>query len=508
MNESNAAWWYLDRHLATGRADADCLISDDDTRTYRELHDLTCRIAGVFAEAPVAAGDRVVIVLPDSVTAVGAILGAIRIGAVPIPLSPSLTTAEHQNVIAASGARGVVVEDADGELAGAVTQRFPGVVLWSGSGAGGLLDQAAATSPLPAVLPRKPEDAALIQYTSGSTGKPKGVMHSHRGLLAFPHGLGRQLGITSDDRCLSVAKLSFGYGFGNSLMLPFSVGASTVLYPGRPEPHAIAGLLRTARPTIFFSVPTLYAALLALPAAADRVDCSSVRLAVSAGEHLGAALSAKLADTFGLNVINGLGSTECLHIFLATRPGISPPGTTGDPVIGFDVQVREDADRVLGSGTPGHLYVRGPSVGTGYWDDPEQTARTFRDGWVATGDVMLHDADRGWIYIGRSDDILNVAGMKIAPMEIEDHIQRDPGVSSCAVIGVPDDDDITRIVAYVVPRSGVGAELVGRLLATLRRDLPAFKRPQTVRLVTTLPTTSTGKIARFSIRRLELESRQ
>lgn len=504
MNEYNAVWWYLDRHLDGAQADATCLISDGDTRTYRELHDLTCRMARVLTEAPIIAGDRVIIVLHDGVVAFAAILAAMRIGAVPVPLSPALSMTEQEYVVHASGARGIVVEDIDGELSGMFLQRDCGVEAWS---AGILLDKAAAADPLPVAVPRNPADAALIQYTSGSTGKPKGVVHQHRGLLAFPDGLGRQLGITPDDRCLSTAKLSFGYGFGNSLMLPLSAGASTVLYPGRSEPHAIAGLLRRTRPTILFSVPTLYAALLSMPAAAEHLDFSSVRLAVSAGEHLGVALSTKLAENFGLNVVNGLGSTECLHIFLATRPGISPPGSTGEPVMGFDVEVRDDADRVLSAGVPGHLHVRGPCVASGYLDSPEQTAHTFRDGWVRTGDVMLRDAASGWIYIGRSDDILNVGGMKIAPAEIEDCIQRDPGVSSCAVIGLPDEDDITRIVAYVVPQPGVGDELTARLLAALRKTLPPFKRPQVIRLVSQLPTTSTGKIARFAIRRHELEGR-
>lgn len=506
---SNAAWWYLHRHLTQDTADAVALIGEEGELTYRGLHARVCRTARVLAEASVGPGDRVVTVLRDSVDAVACILAAMQVGAVPVPVSPMLPVDDQQYVVDDCRPSAVVVETADGELPQRLADNS-GVTVWSrGPGAGqvhGLTEAVAQAAALTTVCERDGADAALIQYTSGSTGRPKGVVHLHRGLLAFPQGLVKHLGITRDDRVLSTAKLPFGYGFGNSVLLPFSVGASAVLFAGRSEPHAVADLLRRTRPTLLCAVPTLYASLLSMPQAAERrLDFSSVRLAVSAGEHLGPQLSTRLTDTFGLTMVNGLGSTECLHIFLATVPGVSRPGVTGVPIPGFEAQVCDDEGRVLEAGGIGHLRVSGPSVADRYWDRPDTTAGTFRDGWVYTGDTMTYDVEQGWVYLGRSDNILNVGGMKIVPTEIEDEIMAVPGVHSCAVVGVPDDNDITRIVAHIVPEPGTGEELRGQVLAALRRTLPPFKRPQTVRLVEALPTTATGKTARYLIRRRELE---
>ncbi|MEV7417378.1 benzoate-CoA ligase family protein [Streptomyces sp. NPDC089919] len=509
---TNAGWWYLDRHLEQDTADRLCLIDGEEELTYRQVHDRVCRTARVLAEGGIAPGDRVVTVLDDGTDAVAVVLAAIRLGAVPVPVSPMLTADEKLFVVADSGARGFVAEEVGAAQAADLADRFPGMAVWSRTpGAPGirsLTEEVRAAAPRYEVAPRAAADPAVVQYTSGSTGRPKGVVHLHGGLLAFPQGLGGRLGLTREDRLLSTAKLSFGYGFGNSLLLPFSVGASVVLFGGRSEPFAVAGLLSRTRPTVLFAVPTLYAAMLALPNAPERLDFSSVRLAVSAGEHLGASLSRRLSGEFGLRMVNGLGATECLHIFMATEPGVSPPGTTGTPVPGFEAQLVDDEGRVLGVGDTGQLRVRGASTGDHYWGRPGLSGETFRDGWVYTGDTMTLDAERGWLYLGRNDAILNVAGMKIVPNEIEDAIHAVPGVELCTVIGVPDEDDVTRIVAHVVPAGGAGDELRGQVLASLRRTLPPYKQPRTVRLVDRIPTTSTGKTARFLSREREMESRR
>ncbi|MFF2655043.1 AMP-binding protein [Streptomyces sp. NPDC058045] len=515
---SNAGWWYLDRHLGGPAADAPCLITEDGELTYRALHLSVCRAARVLTEAGVGAGERVVLVLNDSATFVAGVLAAMRVGAVPVPVSPMLTPAEQRHVVADSGARAVVVEDAASESARALADGFPDVLMWSAGPAGGtvrgLTEDMAHSTPLESVAARAPEDPAVIQYTSGSTGLPKGVVHRHGALLAFPEGFGGHLRITPQDRFLSTAKLPFGYGFGNSLLLPFSVGASAVLFRGRAEPHAVAALIARTRPTLLFAVPTLYAALLSLAEAAERPDFSTVRLAVSAGEHLGARLSTRLTEVFGLTVVNGLGATECLHIVLASEPGVSPPGATGVPVPGVEAEVCDDEGRVLDDGGTGRLRVRGPGVADCYWNAPDLSAGTFQDGWVYTGDTMRHDPEQGWLYLGRTDNILNVGGMKILPSEVEDAILGVPGVDACAVVGVPDEDDIVRIVAHVVPAAHTADTadaadgLTGRILAALRTELQPFKRPRTIRLVDALPTTSTGKTARFVIRQREQRERE
>lgn len=511
MNEdgtgANAAWWYLDRHLASGNGDELCLLDDGGALTYRQLHERACRMARVLHEAGVRPGDRVVTVLHDSSDAVACLLAAVRIAAVPVPVSPVLTSAEQRYILEDCGARALVVEK--GEHEPAQEAAAEGVTVWSRGPEAGrvrcLADELSGAAPLPGVAPCEGDHPALIQYTSGSTGRPKGVVHLHRGLLALPEGVGAHLGLTSRDRVLSTAKLPFGYGFGNSLLLPFSVGACAVLFSGRAEPLAVAALLRRTRPTVLFAVPTLYAALLSVPGAEDRIDFSSVRLAVSAGEHLGPQLSSRLAETFGLTVVNGLGSTECLHIFIATVPGVSPPGATGVPVPGFEAEVCDDAGRTLEAGGIGRLRVRGPSVADRYWDQPGLTAETFRDGWVYTGDTMTYDPAVGWTYLGRTDNIVNVGGTKVLLSEVEKEILAVPGVGSCAVVGVSDEDDVTRVVAHVVPAPGADRRLEERVQAALRRRLPPFKRPRTLHLVDALPLTSTGKTARFLLRAREKE---
>ncbi|MEK8142771.1 AMP-binding protein [Streptomyces sp. M10(2022)] len=248
-----------------------------------------------------------------------------------------------------------------------------------------------------------------------------------------------------------MAKMPFGYGFGNSLLMPFSVGGSAVITERRADPYAAANLLRTHRPTVFCAVPTLYAALLSMPRASEQFDFSSVRLALSAGEHLGATLSNRLNDTFGLRMVNGLGSTECLHFFISSEPDISAPGVTGEPVPTYEVEVLDGDGRVLPAGSTGQMRVRGPANAISYWNRPELTAKTFRDGWLHTGDNLKYEPDAGWIYMGRDDNILNVGGSKVLTSEIEEVILPLEGVTSCVVVGVPDEDEVVRIVAYVVP---------------------------------------------------------
>ncbi|MYU21284.1 AMP-binding protein [Streptomyces sp. SID8352] len=525
-HERNAGWWYLDRHLGLDTADAVCLISEEGELTYRELHGRVCRFARVLAEGGVRRGDRVVLVLPDTVAFVATVLAAMRMGAVPVPIAPLLTLDEQRHVIEDCAPSAVLLEDPEGELAADFHERFPGTALWSrrpGDGSVRCLPaEAEAAEPLETAPVGGGEDPALFQYTSGSTGRSKGVVHAHRGLLAFAEGVVRRLGLTRRDRFLSMAKMPFGYGFGNSLLMPFAVGGSAVITERRSDPYAAANLLRAHRPTVFCAVPTLYAAMLAVPRATEQFDFSPVRLALSAGEHLGAGLSNRLTETFGLSMVNGLGSTECLHFFVSTEPGVSAPGVTGEPVPTYEVEVLDDEGRVLPPGSMGRMRVRGPANALGYWNRPQLTAETFRDGWFHTGDNLRYEPGAGWVYLGRDDNILNVGGGKVLTSEIEEVILPLEGVASCAVVGVPDENELIRIVAYVVPedpghagRPGAPGEpgrpgdegLRGRVMAAVRASLPPHKRPQRVRLVDAVPTTSTGKTARFLIRQREMERR-
>jgi acyl-coenzyme A synthetase/AMP-(fatty) acid ligase len=349
------------------------------------------------------------------------------------------------------------------------------------------------------------DEIAVLQYTSGSTGQPKGVVHLHGGLLAAPACFGARLELTAADRVLSTAKLPFGYGFGNSVLFPLAAGASVVLHPGPPEVHAIADLLRRHRPTVLCAVPAFYAAVLRLPDARDRLDLSSVRLLVSAGEHLPAALAESWADAFGTEILNGLGATECLHIFLATIPGTSTRGTSGRPVPHCDVRVVDDAGRDLPAGEAGRLLVRSPMNGAGYWGGPRNGDDTFTAGWVQTGDVVVERPDGEWQHLGRGDDMINAGGFKLAPQEIEAEIARHPEVAECAVVGRRDGDyALEQIVAFVVPRDGAGDahELERALRRHLRTVLPPPRRPAAIVVIGELPRTSTGKVTRYRLREL------
>lgn len=504
--QSNAAAWLLDRHLDGGRGGRPALVVATGTVSYAELTGLAAAAGTVFASAGISRGDRVVIVLADSVVAVACILGLMRLGAVPVPISPALSAQDQLYVARDCDAAGVVLEEALAESRPELAQWRPERT-WADGGGGptGIRDLGSELAQADRADPASlmGDDVAILQYTSGSTGRPKGVVHLHRGLLAAHSCFGDRLALTPADRVLSTAKLSFGYGFGNSVLFPLSAGASAVLYEGVAEVHAIADLLRVRRPTVLCAVPAFYAAALRLPDAHERLDLSSLRLLVSAGEHLTRPLARAWADTFGIEIVNGLGSTECLHIFLATRPGESPAGTSGRPVPGCEVQVVGDAGQQLSPGEPGELLVRAPTNASGYWGGGAATARTFEDGWVRTGDVAVRLSDGEWQHLGRGDDMINAGGIKVAPQEIEAQVAAHPDVAECAVVGRHHGEyDLEQLVAFIVAREGGGGEneLQRSLRRHLRTNLPAAKRPSEFFFVEDLPRTSTGKVARFRLR--------
>lgn len=504
--EGNAAVWMLDRHVEEGHGAQPALVGATGLVSYAELTSLAAAAGTVFSSGGISRGDRVVVVLPDSVGAVTCILGLMRAGVVPVPLSPTLSAQDQLWVARDCDAAGLVLDAALAESRPELT-RWCRERTWIGGETRltGLrclaseLAQADGADPAPLAG----DDVAILQYTSGSTGRPKGVVHLHRGLLAAPSCFGARLALTPDDRVLSTAKLSFGYGFGNSVLFPLSAGASAVLYEGVAEVHAVAELLRVHRPTVLCAVPAFFAAALRLPDARERLDLSSVRLLVSAGEHLTRPLAQAWANAFGVEIVNGLGSTECLHIFLATLPGESPAGTSGRPVPGCDVQVVDDAGQPLPQGEPGHLLVRAPTNAASYWGGGATTTTTFAEGWVQTGDVAVQLSDGEWQHLGRGDDMINAGGMKVAPQEIEAQVAAHPDVAECAVVGRRNGTyDLEQLVAFIVAREGNSdeEELQRSLRRHLRTNLPAPKRPSEFFFVADLPRTATGKVARFRLR--------
>ena len=506
---SNATAFYLERHLTEGRAQQPALLAGERTWSYGELFEQTRRAGAMLRSAGARKGERVVVLLPDTPEAAAIVFGAMHVGAIPAPIHTRLSEDELA----------FVCEDAQPCLAVTTTDRVAAllairertgwpetVVAFGGQAPTGepVLDAAEAiASAEPAeAAPCGPEDPALLQYTSGSTGRPKAVVHLHRGLLALPEGFGRRLALTEDDLCYSAAKLSFGYGFGNSLLFPLAAGASALLRAEPTEPVGVLETIAARRPTVFFGGPSLYTALLAVQDPRDPHDTSSLRLCVSAGEALEAGLFRRWQAVFGLPILDGLGSTECLHIFASGDPSDElRPGSLGTVVAPYELRLLDDHGAEVDPGRPGHVHVRGPANGVGYWGRPEATEATMRDGWTRTGDLMRRAEDGSLVFVGRSDDVFKVRGMKIAPLEIEACLAAHPAVAECAVSPVVDRNGLTIACAWVrvAPTEEPGRELSRALKAHARAQLSSHKVPRLVRFIDALPRTETGKLNRRGV---------
>jgi benzoate-CoA ligase family protein len=507
----NACQYLVDRRVEAGEGDRVALEQGGERITYAELLERVGQAANALRALRVRPEERVPLVLLDGVEFVATFLGALRIGAVPVPMSTMLTGAElafqcndaRARVAIVSAALApvakdmvaecreltdlVVVRDGDVEVALAGPLRVHGFQQWAG-------DQPGQAE----VYPTWPDSPAFWLYTSGTTGRPKAAMHRHVDLPYTAETYGQQvLGITPEDRCYSVAKLFFAYGLGNSLTFPLSVGARAILDPARPTPQGVAAAVRERRPTLFFAVPTFYAALLA--ADLPRDTFASVRLAVSAGEPLPGGILERFRDRFGVDVLDGLGTTEALHIFISNRPGDIRPGTTGFVVPGYRVRLVDDDGEPVPPGDTGHLLVAGESVATGYWCRTEVTRRTFQGEWLRTGDVYSCSEDGLLTYAGRSDDMIKAGGIWVSPAEVEATLVQHPDVLEAAVVGRRTPEGLHEPAAFVVrlPGRGPGAD---ELIEFCRERLAAFKRPRQVVFVDDLPKTATGKIQRYKLR--------
>ena len=506
----NACQYLLDRRVEAGDGGRVALEQGGERVTYAQLQARVGQTASALRALGVRPEERVPLMLFDSVEFVASFLGALRIGAVPVPMSTMLTGAElafqcndaRARVAIASAALAPVIKDimaeceqlddlvivSDGEVDVALAgPRVHSYEEWT-------RDQPAQAE----VYPSWPDSPAFWLYTSGTTGKPKAAMHRHADLPYTAETYGRQvLGITPDDRCYSVAKLFFAYGLGNSLTFPLSLGACTVLDPGRPTPRGVAAAVRERRPTLFFAVPTFYAAVLA--ADLPRNTFASVRLAVSAGEPLPAGILDRFRDRFGVDILDGLGTTEALHIFISNRPGDVRPGTTGFVVPGYQVRLVNDDGGAVPPGETGHLLVAGESVATGYWCRTEVTRRTFQGEWLRTGDVYSCSEDGVFTYAGRSDDMIKAGGIWVSPAEVEATLAQHPDVLEAAVVGRRTAEGLHEPAAFVVRMPGRSPK-VEELVEFCRERLAAFKRPRQVVFLDELPKTATGKIQRYKLR--------
>jgi benzoate-CoA ligase family protein len=447
--------------------------------------------------------------MADDIELLTGILAAMYLGAVPTPVSTMLTGNElgklledsRAKVLCASGEFGAAVSGAVAsapELTDVVFDREPLVDIpvdvavhqW---------DVLTGADPMTTPYGTWADSPALWLYTSGTTGTPKAAMHRHHSiqLVAENYGAG-VLGIRPEDRCLSVAKLFFAYGLGNSCFFPLSVGASTILERERPTPAGIAQRIRTTQPTLFFAVPTFYSSMLASDIPAEMF--SSVRQGISAGEALPAALYEQIRHRFGIEVLDGIGSTEALHIYLSNRPGKVVPGSSGVPVPGYEVQLRDDDDVVIDSpGQLGTLYLRGPSIATGYWCRTATTREVFQGDWLRTGDAYVRNRDGSYSCLGRSGDMLKAGGIWVSPAEVEERLLKHPDVAEAVVVAAPDGWGLEKPVACVIAQHGQPVD-ADALIAWCREGLAAFKCPRAMVVIDELPKTATGKIRRNVLR--------
>jgi len=509
----NLGAYLLDRHLDEGHGERLAVICGDRRLCYAELSDLAARYGGLFRAAGLDAGDRVLLVAPDTPDLMAAFLGAIRAGIIPIPVNTMLGGEEYLHLLADSGAKALLVDGALWPRLEPVAARAKGLreVIACGSEVAGLPSAAALldrAERLSTPANTTADDVAFWLYSSGTTGAPKGVPHRHADMLAELHGYAEGvLGLTAADRTLSAAKLFFAYGLGNGLGFPLGVGATTILHSGKPTPEALVALLIEHRPTVFFGVPSLYAALLQWSAqlqheAAAREAFCIPRQAVSAGESLPAPLIEAFRERFGLEILDGIGSTEMLHIFISNFPGRVRPGSSGQLVPGYDARIVDEQGGDLPAGGTGHLLVRGGSMAGCYWRQPEHSERIFGDGWCRTGDKYTRDEDGYFWHAGRSDDMLKVKGQWVSPVEVESALLEHPAVRECAVVGREDEHGLVRphafVVASVEDRDKAGLERSIR--AHVERALPDFKRPHWIEFRPSLPRTATGKLQRFKLR--------
>jgi len=507
----NAAAWFVDRHIVEERGESVAIECGDRRLTYRDLQEQVNRAGTALKnELGVRPEERVVLLMLDVPEMIAAFFGAIKIGAVPVPVNTRWTAAEYEYVLRDSAARVIMLSDTlqtEAIKAIRACSSVRHVVV-----AGADLDDARAIrlekllADSSAVLEAEPtsRDApAFWLYSSGTTGRPKGCVHLQHDMAVCADNYARGvLGIREQDRCFSVAKLFFAYGLGNSMYFPLSVGATSILWPGAVTPAVVFDIVERYRPTLFFSVPTHYAMLLSHTAAEREFDLSSVRCAVSAGEALPPALFHRFRERFGVEILDGIGSTEVLHIFISNQPGRARPGSSGLLVPGYEARLVDEHGQTVPQGELGDLIVRGDSTCAFYWNRHEQTKDTIAGHWIRTGDKYQQDEDGYFWFAGRSDDMLKVGGIWVSPAEVEHLLLEHPAVQACAVTGREDRDGLVKPVAHVVVREGIasGAELGGELQQFARQRLAEYKRPRWIEFVDALPVTATGKIQRFKLR--------
>jgi benzoate-CoA ligase family protein len=508
----NIASHFLDAPAAR-HPERTAIIGEPSEVHYGELAALANRVGNALRAQGVSRGDRVLIVLPDSAEFVAAFFGAAKIGAVAVPVNPFARSSDYIHYFENSEPRAAIVHSqalAEFVPASSVLPQVPLVVVGEegmnlhGVACAKWSAWIAAAGEQLAAADTSPRDPAFLLYTSGSGGAPKAAVHRHADMLVTSRNYAQTvLGLRADDVTFSVSKLFFAYGLGNGMYFPLSVGARTLLNPERTGVTQVIDLVARHRPTIFFAVPTFYAAILRETERPNhRVDFSSVRMCVSAGEALPAEMFNWWKRLFGIEILDGIGSTEMLHMFISSIPGKCKPGSCGFPVPGYEAKIVDDNGESPATGETGNLWVRGASAFAEYWRIPELTARTKHGDWIVTGDKFFCDSNGYYHYCGRADDMLKVAGMWVSPMEVENALLGHPHVAEAAVVGATDERGLSYSVAHVVLRGNVrGSEkLADEICEHVKARLVSYKVPREVRFCRELPKTVTGKIQRFKLR--------
>ncbi len=496
----NASAHMIDRHVDEGRGEKAAIVTATETVTYGELATAVRQAAAALRDLGLGPGDRLLLVVADCPVFFYLFWGAIRAGIVPVPLNTLLRAVDYEALVEDSGADVLVYSRAfEAELPQGQQLRWAVPV----EGDGGMAARIHAASSANEPIASRPEDDCFWLYSSGSTGQPKGAVHRHRDVavtcVCYAEGV---LRVSESDVCFSAAKLFFAYGLGNAMTFPLFAGATAVLSEERPTPESTFDTIERFRPTLYFGVPTLYAHQLRTLETSQH-DLSSLRACVSAGEPLPPDLFRRWQERTGLEILDGIGSTELLHIFISNRLGSAVPGTSGTPVPAYRARVLGDDGSEVARGETGRLWVVGASAARCYWNRPEQSAQTFRGEWTDTGDSYAVDEQGLFVYQGRGDDMLKVGGRWVSPTEIEACLVEHAQVLEAAVVGHANEDELVKAHAYVVlnePEDAADA-LAEALKQHCRERLAPYKRPEWLEFVSELPKTATGKIRRFALRK-------
>ncbi len=525
-DQFNAATYFIDRHLQEGRGERTAIEAEGARVSYGQLGERVNRFGNGLRKLGVRVEERVVLLLLDSPEFAISFFGAIKIGAVPVPVNTLLKPADYQYILNNARARVAVVSEslyAHIQASSRQQLRYLKHIIVAGSEApagrlrfGELIEQNSAALE---AEPTSRDDAAFWLYSSGSTGVPKACVHLQHDMVVCSERYAKGiLGMTENDRCFSVAKLFFAYGLGNALYFPLAVGGTSILWPGPPKPQHVFEIIERHRPTLFFSVPSNYANLLAYePSKAQAgtailgcpgaqstpdFDLSSIRHAISAGEALPAVLFHRFQERFGVEILDAIGSTEVLHMFIANRPGAVRPGSSGQIIPGYEARIVDENNQPVKAGDIGNLLIKSDSICSHYWNQHEKSKSTIEGHWIRTGDKYYQDADGYFWYAVRSDDMLKCSGVWVSPIEIEGVLIEHPAVQEAAVIGREDNDRLLKPVACVVLKNGAvrTPDLAHELQEFVVNRLPVFKRPRWVEFFDELPKTATGKLQRYKLR--------